>query len=197
MDERGDGNNAETGPNGANLNDSFLNVGGADPEGQDFEDLLNDATFEDHHDDTVRSGGLFYDDDDGDDDLGPPESPEFPPPPPQERPFTRQQRFRITSNQELLDEMERSRPRFHNPKNFCWKNSCTTCIIHVIFEASIELPELMDTGRQTYLHNFVGFLNAGGTIINPTETIRLLQRDHLVEDCIEDLLNNQYPVCLQ
>ena len=80
---------------------------------------------------------------------------------------------------------------------FCWKNSCTTCIIHVIFEASIELPELMDTGRQTYLRNFVGFLNAGGTIINPTETIRLLQRDHLVEDCIEDLLNNQYPVCLQ
>ena len=76
MDERGDGNNAETGPNGANLNDSFLNVGGADPEGQDFEDLLNGATFEDHHDDTVRSGGLFYDD--GDDDLGPPESPEFP-----------------------------------------------------------------------------------------------------------------------
>ena len=55
----------------------------------------------------------------------------------------------------------------------------------------------MDTGRQTYLRNFVGFLNAGGTIINPTETIRLLQRDHLVEDCIEDLLNNQYPVCLQ
>ena len=78
MDERGDSNTAETGPNGANLNDSFLNVGGADPEGQDFEDLLNDATFEDHHDDTVRSGGLFYDDDDGDDDLGPPESPEFP-----------------------------------------------------------------------------------------------------------------------
>ena len=88
-------------------------------------------------------------------------------------------------------------PRFHNPKNFCWKNSCTTCIIHVIFEASIQLPELMDTGRQTYLRNFVGFLNAGGTIINPTETIRLLQRDHLMEDCIEDLLNNQYPVCLQ
>ena len=35
MDERGDSNNAKTGPNGANLNDSFLNVGGADPEGQD------------------------------------------------------------------------------------------------------------------------------------------------------------------
>ena len=121
MDERGDSNTTTTGPNGANLNDSFLNVGGADPEGQDFEDLLNDATFEDHHDDTVRSGGLFYDDDDGDDDLGPPESPEFPPPPPQERPFTRQQRFRITSNQELLDEMERSRPRFHNPRIFVGK----------------------------------------------------------------------------